>query len=548
MADFFAKDTADGLADGSNWANCFGPAELDAWATAAALAADRCFCLSGTYVMPDVASARSGSQALPIRMIGVRSASPVITYADWASGMDRPLFQFGGIFAWSVATYWNMHNFRYVGTGANLYLCQAGTGSLFDNCKVEAAGANPNQRAIRITGNRGRVINCELTNPLGRAVMGLSYLTVVGCLLRDSRVGIVADGDGLHIAANLIRDCTIGVELGARAGVSVVGNTFYAGTTGIAATTAGSGLFVNNIISGFTTPAEWTTEQLSNWFDWNIWHNNATPVNVTKGPHAIDEDPDFVDAPGGDFRMVVPKYGLVAPGSLGAVQVGSQQTSPPGAPPAAPSYSGDQFVLDGLETVYLDDIEIQNAYRLQEEVEEQDESQGVYQARNVEWHLPCGPGIYLPGKHPRLGGIVRDVLNVEYQILAVRQPYLEDYWGLITRSLAISGEYNLDNTVTLWRYVDSTTSFGGKGTTFPIADSSFTDVPCKIQEQPEQLKTHIGIRGFARRFDIFLELDIDVRYGDRVVDEEGTIYSIMASRTRDSISRYSVIEGVIAPS
>ena len=541
MPNLFAKPIAAGLADGSSWPNCFGPAELDAWATAAALPDDDCYCLSGAYAMPAIVSGRDGSKATPIRLIGVKNES-----MEWASGLERPAFAFGAnIF--QVDQWWKLHNLRISGSAATV--ARGNNGTVWTNCLIESASLLAASQGLYLGDLGAKAVDCEVTNPNGRGIFTVNSTAITGCTVRDSLVGIRTNGDANTVAANLIYNCPTGVRIsGNRIFNSYIGNTLYNGVTGFQSTlaTADRNLFLRNIIAGFTTPADWVANYESNVWDWNVWWNSGTPVNVTKGPNAIDADPGFVDPAALDFRLKAVVEGPPLPGVAdGGALVGAVLYGTPYSPPAG-SYAADQLTLDGLELVQLDGVAIANAYRLQETVEEMDPSQGVYQARNVEFQLPTG--VYGAGADPRIGGLVTDAAAVEYRILAVRQPYMGDYWGLVTRSLAISGEYNLDHAITLWPYVDSTDPIGSRLTTFPAADASFTDVPCRIQEQPEQLKDHIGKRGFARRFDIFLDLVLfGIRRGDRLIDQEGTQYAIAKSRNRTDNSRYSVIEAVIDP-
>ncbi|HUT93315.1 MAG TPA: hypothetical protein VMY37_27875, partial [Thermoguttaceae bacterium] len=268
-------------------------------------------------------------------------------------------------------------------------------------------------------------------------------------------------------------------------------------------------------------------------------------VNVTKGRHALIVDPQFVDPTTFDFRvrkealrnlgLNLVTFGAVPPSIYEGGATGIAGTTPI-------DLSQDQLLFDGLETIYLDGSEIQHVLRLEEDVTEQEPTEGVYLSRNVEFHLPYGAAIYPGGRTPAVGGVITDDDN-SYVILAVRQPKFCDFWGCSTRAMAIVGTYELDNLATWWPAVDTMDAAGGKITAHPSADATFTDVPAKFMLRPSVPQEYAGQKQFVEKYDVYVDGDIgQLDNGDLLKDEHDKQYTIISFRNRDRIEELSVLE------
>lgn len=523
-----------GAKTGADWANAMGLTEFQADAIAGAEAGDVYYLDSGTYTLvAPLDTARNGTPTAPVRIIGVWRRSTPITYADWALGAQRPeIVCNGGNYCW-LQDYWQLHNLSFSGT-ANIMLGFNYAG-LFQRSKLVSTGTTYGLRMEQIA---CRAINSELACSGGPAVYGHRDSLISGCYIHHSPVGLRSSGwEAFTVLNNIIANCPTAIDLANGVSWRVIGNTLYNGTTGILATTAYRGIAERNIISGFTTPAEWGTEQLSNWFDWNCWHNSDAPVNVTKGPGAINQDPLFYDAPANDFRpnLPLPAPGIV-PATLGTIPIGAIVFDWPPAARAGVNMSQDHLVFDGLEDVTLDGTLVPNAYRLPDNQEEGDPSEGAYLHRETVFQLPTDPVIL-----PAVGSTLV-AAGVTFTALQIRRPAFGDFWGLTCREMAITADVDLRDLVTLYPGVDVTDEWGSKITSHTVPHDTFVDVPAKIQIQPSVAEDRFGKRDIIQKFDVYVDGDIgDVSHGDLLQDQDANWYVILDWRNRTRIDELSVI-------
>ena len=82
-----------GAKDGLAWASAFSVDEWEDELLNNAEADDIFYVLSGTYTLTQAMdfSAKVGTAANPIQIIGVDNEAAPVTSADWAYGTDRPL-------------------------------------------------------------------------------------------------------------------------------------------------------------------------------------------------------------------------------------------------------------------------------------------------------------------------------------------------------------------------------------------------------------------------------------------------------------------------
>ena len=541
MATYYMTPGGAGLRTGLTPENAWGYAEFRVWEAATCLPGDILYVGPGAYVATGATGgARDGTAADRISVIGVGD----LNYPENTPvGDDRPLLGLGAFRFW-FDDYWNVFNLRMTGTTA-LDLCQIGSRSQVCNLDVDQAGAG---RAGYLNGWYGSFEDCRFRSVGGIALDIASYGLIDRCILWDSPVGFYTGGDATSLFNNLIYGCATAIELAAGAQFDyIVGNTLYDGTTGILGAAGNAeNLILRNIISGFTTGANWAAAAPRNKWDYNVWWNNGTDVvNVTKGRHALTVDPQFVDPTTFDFRVrkeALRNLGLNLV-TFGAVPPSIYEGGATGIAGITPiDLSGDQLLFDGLETIYLDGSEIQHVLRLEEDVTEQEPTEGVYLSRNVEFHLPYGAAIYPGGRTPAVGGVITDDDN-SYVILAVRQPKFCDFWGCSTRAMAIVGTYELDNLATWWPAVDTMDAAGGKITAHPSADATFTDVPAKFMLRPSVPQEYAGQKQFVEKYDVYVDGDIgQLDNGDLLKDEHDKQYTIISFRNRDRIEELSVLE------
>jgi len=304
-ADMYVTAAGAGDKSGSSWANAM---DLAAWLndlTNNAEAGDRYFLMGGqTYTLTGNhdSTAKNGTRAEYIEIIGVASgtAAEPPTFADWASGADRPLIAAGANDYILGEYHLNVNISCTFSAGDGLY---ANDYSVFTNCKsVNTAGSN----AIRANGYGCLLINCEASSPNGNAFRvgngTRGFCAALGCYAYDSSVGFTDLGSGDLFAFCVADTCTTGIWATYRA--RILNSTIYGSTTaGISSSAARYDLWIlNNIIDSCLVGIALGSAGDSQILDYNDYHNNGTDVtNATKGPNATAVDPGFVDAANGNF-------------------------------------------------------------------------------------------------------------------------------------------------------------------------------------------------------------------------------------------------------
>ena len=546
MTVLYMTPTGAGAFNGLTPSDAFDWNAFRAWTIVGFVPGDSVYAESGNYTPASTPGSADGNPAALLSLIGITNLSDLTSFAQ---GDDRPLFDFTATPGEELTfdDYWRVGNLRSL-VDSGFDAIQVGHAGLVWNCDGRNLGSG---YGIGLRGNDAAVFSCSAQAPFGTACIRANIYSVVqDCDLSDSPIGIRCIEARARLLGNLIRDCAIGIHLENDKQIVIVGNTLYNGVTGILGSNNMWCRIVRNIISGFATPAHWTVSaEPSNYWDWNVWHNSATPVNVTKGPNAINADPQFSDPTLGTaagFRVQTEV----------ARQLGVNLFMAGGVPPSIydggetnisgttdPDHSQDQLLLDGLETVTLDDAEVQNVYRLQETEDEREPTEGVYLERNVRFMFPVGTDIYPAGTEPSVGGVIVDGDLQSYKILAIRPPKHSDFWGATTRGLVISGTYSLDSTVTLFPAVETLSAAGSTITTHPAADASFNEVPAAIQLRASDPADWAGRRQITEIYDIYVDGDVgQLNNGDVLRDQDLKVYSIISFRNRDEIGENSVIE------
>ncbi len=540
MADFFLKPGGAGLVDGSNFDNAFDWAAFDVWVTGAANNGDNLYALSGTYVTTSpISTGRDGLINNPISIIGVRNTG----LQEALEEVDLPIFDGGANdYTLTVDNFWQIRNIKIGTTGASPSL-RADSQSILQNCFAVNLGAG---FAINLEGTAGNIIGCRASSPAGTAIEMGADTALIDSLITNSLVGVNVFNVRTRIVGNVFGSCGTAIALNDTDIHTIIGNTLYNGTIGIDTVSSNRVLVLRNIFSGFTTPARWSGGvERSAWFDFNVWHNSDTPVNVTKGPNAINADPQFVDPTLGTvegFRVraevargrgaTIFTIGGITPSIFDGGDSGIGGTTDP-------DLSGDQLLLHDLETVVLDGAEVQNVYRMPEIEIEQEPTDGVYVSRNTEFQFPVGD--FYPLGRPFIKSLIIDSDDVAYVVQTVRHPFLSDFWGLTCRSSVIADTFDLDNTVTLLKASYTKDPALGKKTT-RTADATFTDVKASIRLVQSGAGDYAGQKQILEQYDIYVAEDIgQVDSGDVLEDENGKVYEIVAWRNRDRMDEFSIM-------
>ncbi len=541
MTAFYMTPGGVGLNDGSSPANAFDWAGFDAWQAVAA-AGDFLYVGPGSYT--GTSSVEASTDGTPADRISIVGVSNLNTLAE-AEFSSLPVFNLNAGLTIQLDNYWRVRNLKITGDVASRVL-RADVRADLSNLDVLNSGAGI---GITLGSSFGICTNSRSSSPLGTAMFCEAFGNFLNCIIFDSLIGLQFNQAGGLADGNLVFDCATALTTTTTSEMRVIRNTFRNGTIGLENTGAVSfGVFAYNIISGFTTPASWAAASDSDNWDYNVWHNSGAPVNVVKGVHARDDDPQFSDPTAGtaagyrvqnaalrNFGATLITFGGIAPSVFDDGSTGIGGTTDP-------DLSGDQLLLPGLETITLNGSSVPNVYRMPDVVSEQEPAQGVYLSRNVGFHLPVGDAIYPGDSKPTVGMLIVDADDFAYFVLTVRQPKHSDYWGCMTREAVISGTLDLDDTVTLLAASYTKDPGLGKKVTH-TADSTFTGVAAKIMLRPSVAEAYAGQDQILEQYDIYVAEDIgQVNEGDLLRDGDGKQYRIVSWRNRQSISELSVLE------
>lgn len=285
-----------------DWQNAMGMAEWLTDMTDNAEAGDVYYVEEGTYTLVGAFStARNGTDALPINIIGVLSGTsnePPI-FSDHAFAANRPLIACAAN-SFVLASYWIIKNIDFTTTETNGV--KGGTGFAIYNCKSDNSGA-----ATRYGFNLdsiGRAYGCEAISDNGWAFRLNGGGLVLACYAHDSVEAYYVSGTTEAIVNCIADTCTNGITLFSRNAVSVIHCTIYnCSNAGIRGSTAKYCNFLNNIIDACGTGADWSGEIKSNYWDYNCWDNTSDTTNVTKGDNAQTGDPGLNNPANGDFSV-----------------------------------------------------------------------------------------------------------------------------------------------------------------------------------------------------------------------------------------------------
>ena len=198
--------------------------------------------------------------------------------------------------------------------------------------------------------------------------------------------------------------------------------------------------------------------------------------------------------------------------------------------------SAEHLVFDGLENVTLNGFAIADAYRNDIQEAEGAASEGIYLQANVEWQIPTPPAII-----PKIGQAIIDATGDVYIILAIRKPFLGDYYGCSCRLSSIEVTFGLSAEITRYPAVTVVDEEGSRFVDNSTADPAFTDIPCKIQPMPGEVADVMGKRVFDRTFHIFVASEIDLNHGDVLKDDSAIMYTVQSWENRERIDELSLI-------
>lgn len=262
------------------------------------VAGNTCHIEAGTYTLGEsVLANTNGTTTAMITIEGYKTSR-----GDNPTGTDRPLIA-AAANNFYLYNYWIVRNLRATTTSSNGAF-SVNTGGIIENCYVYQSSGTANYPALYVRTAECRIIGCEGISTNGYALKIQYYSIAIGNYFHDSSVGIHFTSVRNKIIGNIIDTNTIGIDVSTHYGQNIVNNTLYNNTTGISGIISYGNTILNNIFDECTTPATWTTEYKSNWFDYNSWDGDkSSNSNVTAGDNSIDSDITLTDPANGDFTL-----------------------------------------------------------------------------------------------------------------------------------------------------------------------------------------------------------------------------------------------------
>jgi len=296
----YATPAGAGNKDGTDWDNAYSVTELGANINGGE-AGDIFYIYTGTYSLVQIAANGDGTAASPIQVIGVSDQEA--TPAE-AMGNDRPLIALGASY-WYCDDQWQLRNMRFESTNAVgirndlagiFYNCHA----LNDSATVDLPAFNPGGAP-----GKGVIISSAAKSTNGYAIKLATASESWFCYTYDSSVGIYHSTSYNSSYGNIADGCTTGISVAAISGGRILNNTIYDCTTGINFADQQQHVAVNNILKDCTTGISSAAAGDGGiWIDYNCYDGNTADVtNLTKGIHAVTDDPLLTAPDSDDFTL-----------------------------------------------------------------------------------------------------------------------------------------------------------------------------------------------------------------------------------------------------
>ena len=196
----------------------------------------------------------------------------------------------------------------------------------------------------------------------------------------------------------------------------------------------------------------------------------------------------------------------------------------------------DYLIFDGLENVTVGGAAVTDVLRLDEFDTEGEPTEGIYLHSDVEFQIRTTAGVV-----PLVGQVIVDGGGRTYNILAIREPQFGDYYGCVSRRIAIEAGLPLSSRITLYPAFTGEDEYGHRVVTNSTPSFVFFDIPCRIQDVTAEVGEVMGKRGFKRVFHITCAVEIALGHGDVLKDATGIIYDIISWKNRSRIDELSLI-------
>jgi len=132
--------------------------------------------------------------------------------------------------------------------------------------------------------------------------------------------------------------------------------------------------------------------------------------------------------------------------------------------------------------------------------------------------------------------------TIDFRVLSVDAPIHYNYWTAGVRGLAIDliGVV-LNDKITRYPAVQTIGLYGQRINLNDNFDVDFFEVPCRIQPQPTAIGDTRGRRAVRREYHITFNQDVVLYNGDKMKDQDGQEYSIMAAQSVRRIDESPII-------
>ncbi len=283
---------------------------------------------SGTTLLAPVMFTVNGTTTNMITVEGYNAArgdAPTLASRPLITAAGNPLV---------TRQYFCLQHFRLAGTSVDVTNGQLRLVdySIGNNLKVVNTTGTADRKAIVMA--QSQLYGCEVVCTNGKCIAESGGINVHGCYFHDSKEGFRM-GWYSNVAFTIFDTMShYGLYVAGSRAHMIINNTFYNCDCGIYASGMYGWMVLNNIFSDCATFGVFqNTRQDRNLFDHNAYFNNGTDVNnTTKGPNSISgTDPQFTDAPNGDFSIGTNLKGKGYPGafdgglSIGSVDMGAVQ-------------------------------------------------------------------------------------------------------------------------------------------------------------------------------------------------------------------------------
>jgi len=163
-------------------------------------------------------------------------------------------------------------------------------------------------------------------------------------------------------------------------------------------------------------------------------------------------------------------------------------------------------------------------------------SGGRYTASNAVWHLPREE----LGDAPRPGDAILDQAGRRWTILEVQRATLGTRWQCAARDLAVVCALGDRITILAAEYHKAS-----GGAAEPVWTVWKTDVRARIQPTEVDTGAELGAQRTVRRFQIFLEENLDLDHRHRIRGPDGTLYRVRGTLGSERIGELQSVDAEV---